>query len=93
MPDPSPPPARASAAWQKVQNHLDKLFSALDELDEVGGIGRAAAEAGWTPRTMDRAASSLLTAREAIDEQLGRVETRRRQGFRRLRHHERRCRW
>ncbi len=73
-----PPPPRASAAWQRAAGHLDKLFAALDALDEAGGIARASAEGGWTPKALDRAASSLLAAREAIDDQLARVEAIRR---------------
>jgi hypothetical protein len=73
MPAPSQPPAkpdRATVAWGKASQYCDKLFDALQSLEEAGGIVVAADRAGWTPRARRRAEASLMAARQAIDRQL-----------------------
>jgi hypothetical protein len=82
MPDPSRPPATpdpATVAWGKASQHCDKLFEALEALEEAGGIVAAADRAGWTPGARKRAEASLTAAREAIDRQLATLKEKRRE--------------
>jgi hypothetical protein len=60
----------ADVAWNRVQIYLDKLFRALDELDEAGGIRRAAEAGAWKPGSVEKARASLCAAREALDSQI-----------------------
>ncbi len=78
-PDPS------TSAWSKVQGRATQLFEALDELDEAGGTSKAAAVGRWSPEAMDRAIGSLLAAREGLDAEIARLESRRRHFPRRRR--------
>ncbi len=72
--DPKPPgPDPAAVAWAKVRGHLDKLFGALDDLDEAGGL-RAAAKAGsWSPRAHAKALGSLEAVRGQLEAALARA--------------------
>jgi hypothetical protein len=73
MPDPPQPPATpdpSTVAWGKASQYCDKLFDALEALEEAGGIVAAADRAGWSPKARKRAETSLLAARQAIDRQL-----------------------
>jgi hypothetical protein len=81
MPEPTPPPPDpAEVAWSRATIFADKLFDALQDLDEAGGLGALAARAKWKPAKIDKASSSLKTVREAIEAQLGQLKAARRSG-------------
>jgi hypothetical protein len=67
----------ATVAWGKAHQYADKLFDALEALDEAGGIVAAAKLGGWSPKARKRAEASLAAARDAIDRQLLRLRGRR----------------
>jgi hypothetical protein len=69
-----------TVAWNKVQGYLDKLFDALHELEEDGGVAEAARLGGWKPSKLDKAAASLKATRDAIDGELARLKGVRRGG-------------
>jgi hypothetical protein len=73
MAETPPPPPKAhpsTVAWSKAHTAADRLFDALEALEEAGGIG-AAAEAGcWTPKARKKAESSLVAAKEAVERAL-----------------------
>jgi hypothetical protein len=73
MPDTNPSPD-PSVAWNKVQGYLDKLFDALQDLEEGGGVIEAARRGGWKPSKLDKAATSLKTTRDAIEGELARLK-------------------
>jgi hypothetical protein len=82
----APTPASApdpTVAWSKVQGYLDKLFDALEELEEGGGVVEAARRGGWKPAKLDKAAGSLNATREAIQGELARLKAARREQVRR----------
>ena len=83
MPDPSTPKPDPTVAWNKAQGYLDKLFDALHELEEGGGVLEAARLGGWKPSKLDKAAQALKATKDAIDGELGRLNVARRQGARR----------
>lgn len=76
MADQPPNPSRPdpAVAWNKVQVYLDKLFDAIQELDEGGGVIEAARLGGWKPTRLDKAAASLKATRDAIDGELARLK-------------------
>ena len=71
-----PAPARSSgpdpstAAWSRAQQYLDRLFDALDALEEAGGLTRAAEVGGWRASPLAKATRSIEAARDALDDQL-----------------------
>jgi hypothetical protein len=84
MPDPSTTPTpNPTVAWNKAQGYLDKLFDALQDLEEGGGVLEAARIGGWKPSKLDKAAEALKATRDAIDGELARLKVARRQGARR----------
>lgn len=67
----------AVLAYAKVHTFSDRLFDALELLEDAGGLPRAAVAAGWTPKAIRGVEATLLAARDAIDRQLaelGQVE-------------------
>ena len=56
-------------AWSKAHTAADRLFDALESLEESGGI-LAAAESGAGRRARRKAEASLVAAKEAIERQL-----------------------
>lgn len=82
-----PPPADNAAvvAWSQASHYATRLFEALDRLDEAGGSGRAAAAAGWSPSTLDKAIANLQSTQEALDVELARLRARQRHFPRRRR--------
>jgi hypothetical protein len=65
MTEPTPDP---QAAYSRIVNAADKLFTAVADLEAAGGMARLAA--GWTPKARDRAAVVLKSSRDALDGQL-----------------------
>src|SRR4051794_8646484 len=65
-PEAPPPPDPAAVAWGKTQQYLDRLFDALEQLDEAGGVVAAARAGGWSPKARKKAAASLAAAKDAI---------------------------
>jgi hypothetical protein len=82
---PPPPPDPATVAWGKVQVYADRLFEALDDLSEAGSSTRAAALGNWSVQALDRALGTLQAAREGLDAEIARLESRRRHFPRRRR--------
>ena len=78
MPETPAVPDPSTVAWNKVQGYAEKLFQAIDDLDELGGSTRAATVGRWSVPAMDRALGSLRAAREALDAEIARLESRRR---------------
>jgi hypothetical protein len=70
----SPKTPDPSVAWNKVQVYLDKLFDALQELEESGGVIEAARQGGWKPSRLDKAAASLKATKDAIEGELARLK-------------------
>ena len=84
MPEPENPPAPdPTVAWNKIQVYLDRLFDALQDLEEGGGVVEAARLSGWKPSKLDKAVGSLKATRDAIDGELARVKATRRPGTKR----------
>ena len=83
MPDPPSRPPDPAVAWNKAQGYLDKLFDALHDLEEGGGVIEAARIGGWKPSKLDKAADALKATRAAIDAELARLRASRCQGVRR----------
>jgi hypothetical protein len=77
---PTPDP---TVAWNRVQGYLDKLFDALQDLEEGGGVAEAARLAGWKPSKLDKVGASLKATRDAIDGELARMKSDGRGGPRR----------
>jgi hypothetical protein len=73
----APDPALVSA-WSRVATYSDKLFQALDELQELGGVCKVASQARWDPASHDRAAGQLVAVLEAVEAELNSLELRRR---------------
>lgn len=67
MPDAKDP---SIAAYARVFTSADRLFDAVQALEELGGIGRTASAAGWSPKAIRNAVATLEAARDAIDGQL-----------------------
>ena len=84
-PTPSPGPDPSLAAWSRVQGYAEKLFEAIDDLDEAGGVSKAAAVGRWSVDATDRALGSLQAAKEGLDAEIARLESRRRHFPRRRR--------
>lgn len=80
MPEMPPPiPAdRGQVAWSRVAGYCDKLWDALQDLDEAGGVTRVAAFGQWQPKTQDKALATLTAARDALASEVARLEARRR---------------
>jgi hypothetical protein len=72
-----PDPALLST-WSRVATYSEKLFQALDELQDLGGACQLAATAKWSPEAHDRAAGQLQATLEAIESELNMLELRRR---------------
>ncbi len=64
MPEPTPD---LHSAHSRTLQFADKLFAALEDLQAAGGLARLAAE---NPRSAERAAQVLKSARQMIDDQL-----------------------
>ena len=77
MPEtPDPPPLDPSIpAWGKVGQYCDKLSAALRALAEAGGTPRAAGAGGWSPKAWSKALATLEAAREALDDEIERLES------------------
>lgn len=73
-----PPDVRA--AWDRATGYLDKLFDALQDLDEAGGVPAMARAAGWKPARLDQAVRSLKAVRGQLDAELARVKASRTKG-------------
>ncbi len=71
---PEPPPDLHSAHSRALQ-FADKLFAALEDLQAAGGLARLAGE---NPKSAERAAQVLKSARQAIDEELASYKASRR---------------
>jgi hypothetical protein len=78
MPEPSTHRPDPTVAWNKAQLYLDRLFDALHDLEEGGGVLEAARLGGWKPSKLDKAAEALKATRDAIDGELARLKARRR---------------
>src|SRR3954447_8976713 len=68
-------PDPAEAAWSRALLYADRLFDALEELDELRGGG--AVVAGWKTGTLDKAIASLEAARVGIEAPLAKLRARR----------------
>jgi hypothetical protein len=81
-PDPQPPDPQLpdpTVAWNKCQLYLDRLFDALQDLDEGGGLAAAAERGGWKgQKKLEKAAASLKAVRDQIDAELARLKAARR---------------
>jgi hypothetical protein len=60
-------------AWGKAHQYADKLFDALEALDEAGGIRAVEEDSRWSLKAKKRAEASLVAARDAIERQLARL--------------------
>jgi len=85
LPPIPPGPDPALLQWSRVQDYAGKLFEAIDRLDEAGGSARVVEVGGWSVAAIDRALGTLLAAREGLNTEIARLESRRR-------HHPRRRR-
>ena len=79
MPEPATPspkpttPDPATVAWCKTSGYLDKLFEALDDLDEAGGLDAAAKAGNWSPKARTKAVASLEAVRGQLEVALSRA--------------------
>ena len=73
-----PAAPNASVAWGRVQQYLDKLFDAMADLDESGGVLATSAEQRWRPSRIDKAAGSMRAVRDQLDAELARIKAGRR---------------
>ncbi len=64
------------AAFARVRHYGDKLFDALQELDEAGGSAQAVLGQGWQPKVQHAALASLKATRDALDVEIKRMERR-----------------
>lgn len=78
MPGPMIPtgPDPASVAWNRVFQHSNSLFDALEALDEVGGTTRAAAIDGWGGKRQEKALATMLATHEALGREIARLDSR-----------------
>jgi hypothetical protein len=82
---PRTPDPTLVAAWSRVATYSEKLFQALDELQDLGGSCKLAASARWSPEVLDRASGQLQAVLDSVETELTQLELRRRHYPRRRR--------
>lgn len=69
--DPEGPPD-VQAAWRRVRSARRRLFEAMADLDEAGGIDALDAARGWSPGERARSLELLRLLRNMIDAEIRR---------------------
>jgi hypothetical protein len=59
------PPADAQGAYARLVTYADRIFLAVEELEQYGGM--KAVGSGWTAAKLGKAAAVLRSARDALE--------------------------